>query len=122
MMSNFSESVIALLDDTPAESLKRIAANLRERRERLNISREGLAERSGVPPSTIRKFELTGQITLESFLKLANCLETMTGIVAATEPPEEHFETMDDLIAANRARTPSRRKRPYNRRKGKNGE
>ena len=118
MVSNMAESVSALLDETPAEAQKRIAANLKERRVRLNISQEGLAGRSGVPASTIRKFEQTSRINLGSFLKLAKCLEAMEGVVAATEPPEEHFETMDDLVAANRGQPPARRKRAYKPRKG----
>lgn len=39
----------------------------------MNLTQEGLAERSGVPLSTLRKFEQKGMISLDSFLKNAVC-------------------------------------------------
>lgn len=105
-----------LLGDTPAGARQRLADNLRGRRLQRNITREELSASSGVPHETLKKFEQTGRISLESFLKLANALGAMDAVVAATEPPEEHFGSMDELIAANRAQAPRRRQRSRRRR------
>ncbi|MDN4014565.1 helix-turn-helix transcriptional regulator [Chryseobacterium gambrini] len=49
---------------------KKLVNNIRKRRLQMNLTREGLAERSGVPLPTLRKFEQKGLIFLDSFLKL----------------------------------------------------
>ena len=40
-----------------SKAQKKIAENVRERRLQMDLTQEGLAERSGVPLSTLRKFE-----------------------------------------------------------------
>ncbi|WP_419149683.1 helix-turn-helix domain-containing protein, partial [Pseudoalteromonas 'SMAR'] len=50
-----------LLDDTDVSQA--YAAYLRELRKQAKLSRSALAERSCVPAATIKKFELTGQIS-----------------------------------------------------------
>lgn len=62
---------------TPYELKKIIAKRARERRLSLNLSQQSLADRSGVKYGTLKKFETTGQISLESLLKLALVLEEL---------------------------------------------
>ncbi|MDX8430502.1 MAG: helix-turn-helix transcriptional regulator [Candidatus Algichlamydia australiensis] len=52
-----------------------IAKRLKNRRLHINMSQKTLSERSGVSLSTLKKFEYTGKISLESLLKLAIILE-----------------------------------------------
>jgi transcriptional regulator with XRE-family HTH domain len=47
---------------------------LKQSRKQHKFSVEGLAEQSGVPYSTIRKFENTGNISLRQFLMLLEAL------------------------------------------------
>lgn len=47
---------------------------LKQSRKQHNLSVDGLAEQSGVPYSTIRKFESTGNISLRQFLMLLEAL------------------------------------------------
>ena len=56
--------------DTPSDITKRLAERMKKVRKRNKISQEHLAARSNVSYSTLRKFERTGQISLESFVKL----------------------------------------------------
>ena len=51
-----------------SKAQKKLVENVRERRLQMELTQEGLAERSGVPLSTLRKFEQKGSISLESFL------------------------------------------------------
>ena len=44
------------------------------RREVLGISRVELSEESGVSESTIKRFEHTGRITLENYMRIAKVL------------------------------------------------
>lgn len=62
---------------TPREMQKAIASRARDLRLDLNLSQHTLSEKSGVSYGSLKKFEQTGQISLESLLKLAVILECM---------------------------------------------
>jgi transcriptional regulator with XRE-family HTH domain len=59
---------------TPTEVAERLATRMMNLRLALNMKRATLGERAGVSASTIKRFESTGQITLENLLKLAQTL------------------------------------------------
>ena len=56
---------------TPGEIQMWVANSARDLRLALNLSQKTLSEKSGVSYGTLKKFEQTGQISLESLLKLA---------------------------------------------------
>jgi len=62
---------------TPSEMQKRVASRARDLRLELNFSQQTLSEKSGVSYGSLKKFEQTGQISLESLLKLAVILGCM---------------------------------------------
>jgi transcriptional regulator with XRE-family HTH domain len=93
---------------SPAKAQRIIAENIRERRLQLDLTQEGLAERSGVPVSTLRKFEQKGVISLESFLKLLMVLGMLDAMVRATEVLQAPFASLDEVIALNS--TPKRKR------------
>ncbi|MCY3768473.1 MAG: helix-turn-helix transcriptional regulator [Gammaproteobacteria bacterium] len=64
-----------LLDDTDVQ--KAFAAHLRRLREEARLSRDALAQRSGVPAPTIKKFELTGQVSFRQLLLLWQSLDDL---------------------------------------------
>ncbi|NOT17111.1 MAG: helix-turn-helix domain-containing protein [Sulfuriferula sp.] len=55
---------------------------LREQRQQLKLSRAALATKSGVPAATIKKFELTGQISLRQLLLLWQSLDRLDRLEA----------------------------------------
>lgn len=59
---------------TPFEASQKIAQFAREKRLDLNLSQQTLSQTSGVSYSVIKKFELSGKISLESLLKIASAL------------------------------------------------
>ncbi len=63
-----------------------LAQHLRRRREAANMSRAALAERSLVPAPTIKKFELTGQISLRQLLLLWQSLDDLQRLYDLTRP------------------------------------
>ncbi len=69
-----------------SKAQKKIAENVRERRLQMDLTQEGLAERSGVPLSTLRKFEQKGNISLESFLKLLSVIGGLEEVINALKP------------------------------------
>ncbi len=48
-----------------------VAARVKALRLALNLSQEGLARRTGISTGTIKRFEKTGQISIDSLLEIA---------------------------------------------------
>ena len=65
---------------SPAEIVRDIGKNAQALRLSKNLSRKTLAQLSGVSESSIKRFELTGSITLESVILLATALDDLTPV------------------------------------------
>jgi transcriptional regulator with XRE-family HTH domain len=65
------------LTKVPSDILKEIADRHKKLRKINKYSQAELAKRSGVSLGTIKRFESTGQIALESLLKLAYLLDSL---------------------------------------------
>lgn len=86
---------------TPNEALGQTAASLRQHRIRQNLTQEDLAHKSGVALATLRKFERTGLIALESFFKLATVLGLLETMLTAIAPKDE-YTSLDDMMKENK--------------------
>lgn len=62
------------LAPTPLEIRKALAERHRTLRKQLKMPQEEMAERSGVSLGSLKRFENTGKISLESLLKLMHLL------------------------------------------------
>lgn len=93
---------------TPAKAQKKLAEQARARRLQMELTQEGLAERSGVPLPTLRKFERTGAVSLESFLKIHMVLGGLEDILKATHVQDTLFSSIDDVLESD---SPATRKR-----------
>lgn len=94
---------------TPTE----LAEQLGERAEQLrllqNWKRDTLAERSGVPATSIKRFENSGQISLDGLLKLALALGCLDQFERLLEPPSaESIAELDRQSAKPRRRRGTR--------------
>ncbi len=92
----------------PSKAQKKLAENVRLRRLQMELTQEGLSERSGVPLPTLRKFEQKGSISLESFLKIQMVLGGLENILKATEVSETEFSSIDEVLKADS--TPTRKR------------
>jgi len=81
-----------------SKTQKKLVDNFRERRLQMNLTQAGLAERSGVPLPTLRKFEQKGLISLDSFLKLLSVVGGLDEVVDALKPKEQNFNSIDDVV------------------------
>lgn len=52
----------------------KLVERVKKRRKEAKLSQEGLAYRSGVSYASIRRFEATGEISLNSLLKIADAI------------------------------------------------
>ena len=93
-----------IFDPYPIQlTMQRLAGNLRSRRLEKKLSTKSLAAMSGVPASTIQRFELKHAISLESYVKLAKALgysEEMMQLLA-----EPKYDTIDELVDINKNKT-----------------
>lgn len=77
---------------------RKIVENIRDRRLQMALTQEGLSERSGVPLSTLRKFEQKGAISLDSFLKILSVVGGLEEMLDALKPKEQHFKSIDEVL------------------------
>ena len=87
-------------------TMQRLAENLKARRLEKKLSTKSLAEMSGVPASSIQRFELKHAISLESYVKLAKALGYSEEIMQMLAEPK--YDTMEELIEINKNRTRKR--------------
>lgn len=87
-------------------TMQRLAENLRARRLEKKLSTKSLAAISGVPASTIQRFELHHAISLESYVKLAKALGYSEEMMQLLSEPK--YDTMEELLEINKNRTRKR--------------
>ena len=87
-------------------TMQRLAENLKSRRLEKKLSTKSLAEMSGVPASSIQRFELKHAISLESYVKLTKALGYSEEIMQLLAEPK--YDTMEELLEINKNRTRKR--------------
>lgn len=94
--------IVSILMLTPQEMQLKIAQALRAKRLTLNLSQQTLAAKAGVSYSVLKKFERTGQISLESLLKLALALGAMQEFNNLFMPQKPEVAlSLDELMVDN---------------------
>ncbi len=76
---------------TPQDIRHELAERAKRRRLALNLTQEGLARRAGVSAGTIKRFEKTGHISIDSLLRMGlalNATDEFDGVfkLRATAP------------------------------------
>lgn len=94
-----SDNMLSVLEDFTLDNCddiaRQVAENFRKRRVEKNITRQRMAELSGVPLSTVARFEQKGLIAFESLIKLAMALgytSEMKNLFGTSK-----FDTMEEL-------------------------
>ena len=79
---------------------KRLSGNCKLRRLEKNMSQKTLAETSGVPLSTIQRFEHTGEISLSGFAKIGRALGYAKELMEIMDKPK--YQSLDDMVKINK--------------------
>jgi transcriptional regulator with XRE-family HTH domain len=82
----------------PYDFLLDIAARHKVLRKQAGFSQSELAQRSGVSLGSLKRFERTGQISLESLLQLADVLNRLNDFEAILQPLE-NMEAIEKLFS-----------------------
>ncbi|MDN5110907.1 helix-turn-helix transcriptional regulator [Aliarcobacter butzleri] len=90
--------MLAINISTPQSIMQDLKDKFKQKRLSLNLTQEGLSNKSGVSLGSIKRFESSGEISFESLLKVAlvlNCLDDFKNIA---NEKDEQYESMDDLL------------------------
>ena len=90
--------MLAINITTPKTIMQNLKDRNKQKRLFLNITQEGLANKSGVSLGSVKRFESSGEISFESLLKVAlvlNCLDDFKNIA---NKKDEQYDSMDDLL------------------------
>jgi len=90
--------MLSFLPKTPIEIMQELKTKFRERRKSLGYTQNELATRSGVSLGSLKRFERSGQISLESLLKLALVLECLGDFGVVCKRKETMPKSIGDLL------------------------
>ena len=93
--------------DQPSELCEQLGKRAQDRRLELEWTQAELASRSGVALSTLKRFEHTGQVSLERLMAIATVLRALDGFDALFAPPKAR--TLAELEARETKRKRGRR-------------
>src|ERR1035438_10600204 len=91
---------------TPRDVQRGLAGRVKARRLAINLTQEGLAARSGVSWSSIKRFEYTGLIALDALLNLSLVLGCLSDFdrVCKDDGQSLASKSLDDLLSKPKTR------------------
>jgi len=90
--------MLSFLPATPSDTMEQLKIKFRKKRKALGYTQKELSIRADVSLGSLKRFENSGQISLESLLKLAFVLECLGEFGGLCELKEERFESIDEII------------------------
>lgn len=90
--------MLAIIISNPQSIMQDLKDKFKQKRLSLNLTQEGLSNKSGVSLGSIKRFESSGEISFESLLKVAlvlNCLDDFKNIA---NEKDEQYDSMEDLL------------------------
>jgi len=90
--------MLAINISTPTSVLDQLKSNYKQKRLQYSLTQVGLSSRSGVSLGSIKRFESTGQISLESLLKISLVLECLDDFSQIATPKEPKVDSLEQLL------------------------
>src|SRR3954467_8437873 len=100
------DNILPINLKTPHDVQLELAGRFKGRRLALNLTQEGLAARSGMSWGSLKRFERTGLIALDSLLRIAlvlDCLGDFDG-VCVDDGRSLSTRTLDEILTRPKAR------------------
>jgi transcriptional regulator with XRE-family HTH domain len=91
---DFNNNILTLTDD-PEGITRTVAARVKNRRLELNLTQQALAARAGMPVSTYRRFEQSGEIAFASLVGIAVALDQTDGFSALFS--QRKYRSIDEI-------------------------
>ncbi|MDR3304486.1 MAG: helix-turn-helix domain-containing protein [Clostridiales Family XIII bacterium] len=93
--TDLNNNILSLFDNSPGEIVRDVAARVRRRRLELDLTQQALAVRAGMPVSTYRRFEQTGEIAFASLVGVAAALDQTDGFAALFS--QRKYRNLDEV-------------------------
>lgn len=95
---------------TPQDVQQQLASRFKARRLSRNLTQEGLAKRSGVSWSSLKRFESAGLIALESLLKISLVLDCLVDFDKVCIDDGRGFagKSLDEILSGPKTRRKGR--------------
>jgi len=90
--------MLSFLPKTPLDIMIELRDKFKRRRKSLKLTQSQLSTRANVSLGSLKRFESSGQISLESLLKLALVLECLGDFEGVCEEREDMPESIEDLL------------------------
>lgn len=91
---------IDLLVMTHEEIMLKIASNVEKRRKQYRLTQKQLSLQAGVAYSSYRRFEQTGHIALDSFVKIARVLDCEKELLELFT--KHHYNSIQEVLDEKR--------------------
>lgn len=100
------DNMMSIALTTPKDVQRELAARFKARRLAMNLAQEGLAARSGVSWSSLKRFEYTGLIALDALLKLSLVLGCLSDFdrVCTIDGQNLASKSLDELLSKPKTR------------------
>jgi len=90
--------MLSFLPKNPNDISEELRVKFKAKRKSLHYTQDELSSRSGVSLGSLKRFESSGKISLESLLKLALVLECLEGFSGLCEVEEERFGSIEEVM------------------------
>ncbi len=97
-------TIMTYLLKTSQEVQKELSNKFKQKRLDKNLTQEGLSERSGVSLGTLKRFENTGEISLQSLLKIALILNVLDEFDDLLKPNDKPISLINPVKVKQRKR------------------
>ena len=94
------DKIISLSDWLPYEAKIELAKAAKKARLKRGWKRDTLSEKTGIPTSTLKRYETVGEISLDQFLKLVFVLGDLDKLRPLFDSESQTFATLDDMLKA----------------------
>ena len=95
--------MLSFLPKNPQDVMEELRVKFKERRMRMGYTQMECATRSGVSLGSLKRFEHSGQISLESLLKLAYVLECLGDFEEVCLEREEIPRSLDEVFKVKKS-------------------
>ena len=98
------DNILSIILNTPKEIMVTLAEHAKATRLALGLTQIGLESRSGVSLGSIKRFEKTGQVALESLLKIAMVLGKLEDFTRVFVTRNQTLPSLDVLMKETKKR------------------
>ena len=92
------DKILSLNDWLPYDAKIELAKNAKNARLKRRWKRDTLSEKTGIPTSTLKRYETSGEISLDQFLRLTFVLGDLDKLKGVFDNEEPVFTSLDEML------------------------